>query len=300
MNRVVVIGGSGLVGSRVVEMWRNEFELIAPSHAELDVLDARAVQRLLGDTRPTAVLNLAASTQVDAAEAERGRHEGAVYALNADGPGLLAGLCREIGAQLIHVSTDYVFDGTQAERAYREDDPPRPLSWYAQTKLVGEQRVLERCPGACVVRIEMPFTTRPHPRGDFARTCLRRLQAGETVAGVTDQRITPVFVDDAVRALRVLLEGRATGLIHVASTEWTTPYRYARAVATLSELDAELVQPTTFGAFARTRPAPRPRHSWLDTSRFTSRFGPGILRPFDEALAAWAQHLQAVGTGARA
>lgn len=288
---MVVLGGSGLVGSRVVDVWRDQLEVLAPRHAELDLVDAEALARFLGNTRPAAVLNLAAGAQVDASEAERGDRDGAVFALNAKLPGRLAALCRETGTHLVHVSTDYVFDGSQAERPYREEDPPNPLSWYAETKLIGEQRVLESCADACVVRIEMPFSGRPHPRSDFARACARRLEAGETIAGVTDQRVTPVFLDDAARALRLLLGERTSCLVHVAATDWTTPYHYARSIAERLGLDADLVQPTTFEAFARTRPAPRPRHSWLDTSRFAALFGPGVLRSFEASLNAWAEQL---------
>ena len=286
-DKVVVFGGSGFVGSRAVEVWGAHFELLAPTHAELDVLDTDGLAALLNAARPDVVVNLAAGAHVDAAEAERGDRHGRVYGLNAELPGRLAERCREINAYLVHVSTDYVFDGTQAARAYREDDPPSPLSWYAETKLAGERLVQEAHPGASVARIEMPFSGRAHARTDFARTCLRRLEAGEPIAGVTDQRITPVLLDDAIHALRRLIEHRYPGLIHVAATDWTTPYEYARSIARRLGLDAELVRPTTFEAFSATRPAPRPKFSWLDVTRFTTQFGPNILRPFEAELDAW-------------
>jgi dTDP-4-dehydrorhamnose reductase len=108
---------------------------------------------------------------------------------------------------------------------------------------------------------------------------------------VTDQRITPVFLDDAIGALRRLIAQRYAGLVHVACTTWTTPYAYARAIAERLGLHTELVEPTTFDAFSATRPAPRPRCSWLDVTRFTSELGPDILRPFDAQLDAWVAQL---------
>jgi dTDP-4-dehydrorhamnose reductase len=292
LERVVVLGGSGLVGSTVRQLWRGELDVVAPTHAELDVLDAERVAAFLSESGAQAVLNLAAGAQVDAAEGERGDRQGLVYALNADAPGRLATICKHLDVHLVHISTDYVFDGTQAERAYREDDPPNPLGWYGETKLIGEQRVLQQHPGACVARIEMPFTARPHARSDFARTCLRRLEHGESIAGVTDQRITPVLLDDAVRALRVLVAQRFTGLIHVAASDWTTPFDYARAIADRLNLDRAQVRPTTFEAFATTRAARRPQHSWLDVSRFAAVCGRGILRTFEEELSDWLSQLQ--------
>jgi dTDP-4-dehydrorhamnose reductase len=286
-DRVVMFGGSGFVGSRVRELWDADLDLVAPTHAELDVLDISAVGALLDAAQPAAVLNLAAGAHVDASEAERGDFHGSVYTVNAEFPGHLAAVCSERDTYLVHISTDYVFDGTQAARAYREEDPPNPLNWYAETKLAGERLVQEAHPGACVARIEMPFSGRAHARSDFARTCLRRLEAGKAIAGVTDQRITPVFLDDAIRALRRLIAERYAGLIHVAATSWTTPYDYAHAIAERLGLDTELVQATTFAAFSATRPAPRPKYSWLDVSRFTGQIGPKVLRPFEAGLDAW-------------
>ena len=290
-EKVVILGGSGFIGSRVRELWQADVELVAPTHAELDVLDLDGVSKLLAEAQPSAVLNLAAGAHVDAAEAERADRRGPAYALNAAFPGQLAALCADRHTYLVHVSTDYVFDGTQASRAYREEDPPNPLSWYGQTKLIGEQSVRAAHPRACVARIEMPFSAREHTRTDFARTCLRRFEAGQEIAGVTDQRITPVFLDDAIHAVQRLIAERYAGLIHVAATTWTTPYAYARAIAERLGRDPELVQPTAFDTFSATRPAPRPQFSWLDVTRFTSEFGPTILRPFDAELDAWCAQL---------
>ncbi|MGI9147926.1 MAG: SDR family oxidoreductase [Chloroflexota bacterium] len=295
-NAVVVLGGSGLVGSRVLELWAEQagLTLIAPTHADLDVLDADALSTFLRETHAPAVLNLAAWVDVDAAEAERGDAHGRVHALNAAHPQRLAGLCRELGQYLMHVSTDYVFDGTSADRPYREGDPTNPLGWYAHTKHQGEESVLNSGAMACVVRIEMPFGARAHPRSDFARICLRRLQAGEKILGVQDQRITPVFLDDVADALRLIGAKRFTGIVHVASAGWTTPYGFALAIAQRLGFDAELVVPKRFERFATTRAARRPQHSWLDVSRFADVFGGDVLRSPEAQLDAWVNQLATV------
>ena len=158
------------------------------------------------------VVNLAAWADVDGAEAERGDTSGRVYALNASYPARLASLCAEFNKHLVHVSTDYVFGGAQAARPYTEADPTQPLCWYAETKLLGEQGVLDSGASACVARIEMPFSAQDYPKRDFARICQIRLESGEPIMGVTDQRITPVFLDDAVAGLRALAEARTTGV----------------------------------------------------------------------------------------
>ncbi|MDQ6671000.1 MAG: sugar nucleotide-binding protein, partial [Chloroflexota bacterium] len=230
---------------------------------------------------------------VDAAEAERGDVHGRVYALNATHPERLARVCGELGKHLVHVSTDYVFDGASSERPYRETDAAHPLGWYAETKHVGEQRVLASGARACVVRIEMPFTARPYPRRDFARICLGRFRAGESILGVEDQRITPVFLDDLVRALRLIAADRFTGVVHVAAAGWTTPYEFARSIAQRLAVNTDLVQPERFEIFMASRAAPRPQHSWLDVALFADVFGRHVLRSPEAQLDAWIEQLAA-------
>jgi dTDP-4-dehydrorhamnose reductase len=291
---VAVLGGSGLVGSQVLELWsrgRNE-RLIAPSHADLDVLDPEAVATFVRQTQAAVVINLVAWADVDGAEAQRGNTDGRVFQLNADYPRRLAQACGESGAYLLHVSTDYVFDGTKADHPYVESDPTQPLSWYARTKQAGEQAVLASGARVCVARIAMPFTARNHPKRDFARTCLQRLQAGEPILGVVDQRITPVFLDDAVAALQLLSQRRWTGIVHVAAAEWTTPYRFARSIAARLGLNNDLVQPENFADFVLKRPARRPQHSWLDVSLFGDVFGRNSLRPLEAEVEVWVNQLQ--------
>ncbi len=249
----MVLGGSGLVGSRVLDLWADDIELIAPTHAELDILDDRALTAFLTETQAPVVVNLAAWADVDGAEPERGNRDGRVYAF----------------------------------------DPTGPLCWYAETKLEGEQGVLGSSAQACVARIEMPFSAQPHRKQDLARLCLARLGRGEPMVGVVDQRITPVFLDDAVRALGQIKEVRFTGTIHVAAAGWTTPYLFIRAIAARMGLSADLVTAETFADFAPKRPARRPQHSWLDVSCFEEHFGRDILRGPEAELDAWVEQVSA-------
>jgi dTDP-4-dehydrorhamnose reductase len=284
---ILLLGGSGLVGSCLVERWAEQAELEAPSHSELDVLDARALSTYLVRSEAHTVVNVAAWAEVDAAEAQRGDTAGSVYQLNVDFPRRLAAECRRLGKHLVHISTDYVFDGTKAEAPYTENDATRALCWYAETKLRGEAAVLESNDAACVVRIEMPFTAQAHRKRDLVRTIVGRLQQGQSIQGVTDQRITPVFLDDAADALWRIQDSQHTGIVHVAAGDWTTPFDLALGIAKRLRLNEALIVPETFERFSRTRPARRPQHSWLDVSRFTHLFGTGTLRPVDDELAAW-------------
>jgi dTDP-4-dehydrorhamnose reductase len=299
LRSAIVLGGSGLVGSGLVELWSSDVEVIAPSHAELDVLDSDALASFVRRTQADIVVNVAAWADVDGAEAERGETNGRVYALNATYPGRLANLCAELNKLLLHVSTDYVFNGTKAERPYREHDETGPPCWYAATKWAGEQAIQASGAQACIARIEMPFTGRDHPKRDLARTISDRLRAGQPISGVADQRITPVFLDDAVAAFRVLAEARYTGIIHVAATDWTTPLRFAHSIAGRLSLNPELIQPESFARFSLQRVATRPQHSWLDVSQFADIFGENVLRPVESELDAWVEQLLMVPRPAR-
>ncbi|MBV9357589.1 MAG: NAD(P)-dependent oxidoreductase [Chloroflexi bacterium] len=291
--RVLVLGGSGLVGTRFRELNAEVFELDAPGHAELDVLDFGALERYVRASPADVVLNLVACTNLDSAELERDDREGVVFRTNATLAGRLASLCAALDRRLVHVSTDYVFDGEQAERPYREGDPVRPLCWYAQTKQQGEELALASGQEVCIARIEMPFTGRPHRKSDFARFVVGRLRAGQEVVAVDDQKITPIFLDDAALALRMLVAQHQPGVIHLASTDWTTPLEFASAIADGLGLDRQLIRGERFDRFAPTRRARRPRHSWLDVSAFSKLVDPAPLHSLAAEVDALTRQLRA-------
>ncbi len=291
---VAVFGGAGLVGSRFAQLMGDHFDILAPTRAELDLLDFPAVTAYLAACQASVVLNLAAWTDLDRAEAERGDTTGVVYRLNAALVQRLSEACAELGKHLVHVSTDYVFDGDQSERPYVETDGPNPLSWYGQTKRQGELLGLETGAPLTIARIEMPFSGRPHRKLDFPRLLVNRLRSGGELVAVADQKITPVFLDDAVAALGVLIGQRVPGVVHVASTTWTTPFDFAVSIAGRLGLETELIRADAFDRFVVTRSARRPRHSWLDVTQFTRLGGAGILRPVDQQVQAFCDQV-AVG-----
>jgi len=284
---IAVLGASGLVGSALTRLWATRDDLVAPWHAELDVLNPDDLRNFIAHTAAESIVNAIGWADVDAAEAQAGDRSGRVYGLNVEYPRQLAELCQAQGKYLLHVSTDYVFDGTKSDAPYAEDDTTGALCWYAETKLRGEQAVLGENPKACVARIEMPFTGKPHHKSDLARTLSARLRQNLPIQGVTDQRITPLFLDDGAAALRTLVEARHAGVIHIAASDWTTPYEFAQGIATRLGLPTEHIHPATFEQFSKTRQARRPQHSWLDVSRFTDLYGRRILKSVKDELDAW-------------
>jgi dTDP-4-dehydrorhamnose reductase len=284
--RVVVTGAAGQLGTDLCAVLELDPRVLAWQglpRGDLDVTSAAQVRAVLRDqARPAkiqgglVVINTAAWTDVDGAEKDE---EGA-YALNASTPGLLAAGCAEVGATLIHLSTDYVFPG-DASRPYDVDDPTGPASAYGRTKLAGEQAVRMLLPDASyVVRTSWVYGA---SGGNFVKTMARFERERETLSVVDDQRGCPTWSADLARGLVDLAASDAApGLYHVAGGGETTWYGLARAVFEELGADPERVQPTTSAEFVR--PAPRPAYSVL-SPRAWQAAGLTPLRDWREALA---------------
>ncbi|WP_405694893.1 dTDP-4-dehydrorhamnose reductase [Streptomyces sp. NBC_01185] len=277
----LVTGAGGMLGQDVLaRLARDGESTVGLDRKALDITDAGDVRRAVEEHDPAVIVNCAAWTAVDDAEAQ----EAEALRVNGDGPRLLAEMCAERGIVLLQVSTDYVFDGT-AGKPYGEDAPTAPRSAYGRTKLAGEQAVLSLLPGTgYVVRTAWLYGA---GGGNFARTMIKLEGVKDTLDVVDDQLGQPTWtVDLADRLVRLgqgALAGTApAGVYHGTSSGETTWFGYTRAVFELLGADPERVRPTTSAAFAR--PAPRPAYSVLGHDRWASA-GIEPIRDWREALA---------------
>jgi len=277
-NRIVIAGAGGQVGSFLAaEATRQGREVVALTSSQWDIADRQRAGEIVqpGDS----VINCAAYTAVDAAEEDRDR----AHAVNAAGPGHIATACARAGAQLVHISTDYVFDGS-ATQPYEPTDQTRPLSVYGQTKLDGERAVLDALPGAVVVRTAWVYTGGDGT--DFV-AAMRRQAAGDGVIDmVDDQTGSPTYTGDLVNALFEVVDGRVhapNGIVHAANAGQVTRCGQARAVFEILGADPERVRPVS--SALNPRPAPRPSYSAL-SARQSQAAGLSPLRPWRDALAA--------------
>ncbi len=282
--KILLLGGSGLVGSSFLEQKQTEFEIEAPTHIELDILNLNQVSEALKKSPAEVVINCIAFTNVDGAEEEKDDTQGLVYKLNVLAVSNLAKICADNKKHLIHLSTDYVFDGAKEDLAYQEDDKPNPVNWYGMTKYLGEQEVLTSGVSFTIVRIEMPYSKSYEGKKDFARFFLQKLKNNEEIIAINDQQITPVFVPDAVNAISKLVAKKSSGIYHVASSDALTPFAFAQMLSEQTGVDKNLIKPTTFSEFNAKRVAKRPKNSWLDTSKFKNQFGEGILKTNQEGM----------------
>ncbi|GBC80084.1 hypothetical protein EG19_02510 [Thermoanaerobaculum aquaticum] len=270
--RVLITGARGQLGRALVDLGRGQgWQLWAYDLPEFDLTDVGAVQEAVRTAQPEVIFNAAAFTAVDRAEEE----PEAAFAVNARAVATLASVADEVGALLVHLSTDYVFDG-QNSRPYREDDPPNPLSVYGRSKLEGE-KAAARASKHLIVRTSWLFG-----RGwNFVEAIRKQLLGGaRQLRVVADQFGRPTYAEDLAEALVRLVNAGAYGLFHVANTGETNWAGFAREIAAQLGFSVPVVDISTEEA---GRPAPRPRYSVLDTAKFDSLGQP--LPPWQEALA---------------
>jgi dTDP-4-dehydrorhamnose reductase len=217
------------------------------------------------ELKPSVVINCAGYTAVDKAESE----PDLAMAVNAGGAEAVAKACREAGASLVHVSTDYVFDG-KAQRPYREDDPAEPINAYGRSKLEGERLVMKAHPMACVVRSAWLFGP---GRPSFVDKLLALARKGAPLKVVTDQTGSPTYTHDLAEVLVEMGRRGVRGVLHAVNLGQASRYELARQALKLAGLDPELVRPAASGDF--DLPAERPAYSVLDGRRLARlRGGP--------------------------
>lgn len=289
MKKILVFGGSGLVGSQFIKVCNQAFEITSPSAAEVDILNKDQVLKLADTFQPDVMINFAAYTQVENAESQKNDKNGVCYLINAIGAKNVAEVCKQFNKRLIHISTEYVFDGTKSTSPYNEEDKPNPINWYGATKLYGEEYVLESGCLSLIVRISMPYVSYYDQKKDIARFFLEQLKAGKQIRAVTDQRITPTLVDDIVNALRALIDAAAGGIYHISATDSVTPAEFAKTIAKIFNLNYSLISPISFDEYNKNKIAKLLKYSWLNPTKFEKAFGDQILHTVEEGLVIFKQ-----------
>ena len=256
MTRWLVTGAGGMLGADLIAALTSRGEpATGMDRASLDVTDAAAVIDAIARCRPDVVVNCAAWTAVDDAEAS----EEQALAVNAGGAANLAAASAGVGARLVQISTDYVFPG-DADRPYAEDGVPAPGTAYGRTKLAGEQAVLSRLPGSGYV-VRTAWLYGAHGPS-FVRTMIQLADQRPTVDVVDDQHGQPTWTVDVVRQIIALAHSAAApGIYHATSSGQTTWFGLAREIFGLLGADPSRVRPIPGSALPR--PAPRPAYSVL-------------------------------------
>jgi dTDP-4-dehydrorhamnose reductase len=287
---ILITGGKGMLAQAICQtLDARKQSYSAVDHAECDITDKAAVERLFAARKPSLVFNCAAHAKVDLCEDEKEKAD----AINGHGVGILAAAAREYGSFLVHYSTDFVFDGN-GKRPYRTDDPVGPLSAYGRSKLLGEQKLQENAPARWLILRTAWLYGRGGP--SFPRIIIERARQGAPLKVVNDQVGSPTYTVDLAGASLDLLDRGLTGIWNLSNSGSTNWYEFARAALEEFAIGGSITPITTADwAVIRPKQAHRPSYSVLDTEPFTRAVG-RQMRPWREGLHAFRLEVANVGS----
>jgi dTDP-4-dehydrorhamnose reductase len=271
-KKLLIVGASGLLGSKIFSQASSKYDVAGSYNPQvdgksawrlepLDIGSKEEVEKLFEKVKPEVVILCAAMTNVDGCE----KQPLMANRVNATGPELVARSCKKMNVRLVHVSTDYVFDGAKM-RKYTEDDMPRPISVYGSTKLTGEKTVLSTLPDAVVARPAVLYGWNPlEDKDNFVTWVIKKIRKGERATLFEDQWISPTFADDLARTLIELAGMNVKGVWHVSGPDCLDRPTCGRMIAKAFDLDETLVVPVPSSSVSL--PARRPKYSCLDVSK---------------------------------
>lgn len=270
---LLMTGASGLVGSRFVEMFGDTYEIYnLDLTTGVDITSKESVAHSLDAHPAKAMIHLAAFTDTNKAFAESGDKTGLCYRVNVEGTANLAAAAKERGIHLVHISTDFVFDGTK-ESPYTEDDPTSPIEWYGETKAEAEGVVARSGATYAIARLSYPYRREFEPKPDIVKKIRLGLESGKLYPQFTDSVITPTFIDDIARGLDAILRQSATGIYHLTGSTSLSPYALAVQVATAFGFDPSVVKEGSLTEYLRSASRPFARHVAMSNAKATAELG---------------------------
>jgi dTDP-4-dehydrorhamnose reductase len=279
--KIVILGAGGRLGAALMREYREKYDIAGFDHAELDLASLDDVRGKLGAMNFDVLINAAAFTNVDACETERDR----AFRINAEAPDVLAEICNEKDAKLIHFSTDYVFDG-QKRAPYTEEDQANPISAYGESKLAGEKNVIAAGDGHLVVRVSWVFGP---DRPSFVDAMIKRAQQDEKIDAISDKFSTPTYTHDIANMLPQFFDHSVPGgILHFANAGKCTWQEYAQWALDSCRGAGVSLKGKTVGAVKLSEMtnwvARRPIYSVLSTGKYTELTGTSS-RAWREAVA---------------
>jgi dTDP-4-dehydrorhamnose reductase len=279
--KILITGSGGRLGAALLREYGQRFNVTGFNHAQLDLSDPAKIRETLSSHDFDLLINAAAFTNVDLAEKETEQ----AFKVNGEAPRILAEICEEKGARLVHFSTDYVFDGEKTD-AYLEEDEPRPISAYGSSKLAGEKAVLSVSDHHLVVRVSWVFGP---DRPSFIDQMIARARENETIAAVADKVSTPTYTRDiAEMLLKVLAGPNPNGILHIANSGECTWQEYAQHALDCCRKEGLSLKAKKVGASKmsdmKSWIARRPVGSVLATRKYEKLTG-AAPRPWQDAVA---------------
>ncbi|MFZ1518570.1 MAG: dTDP-4-dehydrorhamnose reductase [Ignavibacteriaceae bacterium] len=277
-KRILVVGANGMLGQRVLEFYSilSDYELLATSvedklvfenieYIQADISERNEIKKVIYDFCPDYIINAAAYTNVDKSETERE----VAWKINVKGVEYLSESARVLDSHLIHISTDYVFDGKNGP--YTENDIPNPLGYYARTKLASENVLKISGTKYTILRTNVLYGTAKYSRPDFVKWVVDSLRAKKEIKIVDDQINNPTFIDDLVQAINKVIELRKEGIYNIGGDEFINRYDFTIMIAEYFKLDKSLIK--RIKTEDLNQPARRPLKSGLITIKAQSELG---------------------------
>lgn len=277
-RRILVVGANGMLGQRVIEFYSplNDVELLATSiedkfvfdgldYIQSDIANRNEIKKIVKDFCPDYIINAAAFTNVDLSETEREL----AWKINVKGVEYLSESARVLDSHLIHISTDYIFDGKNGP--YTENDIPNPLGYYARTKLASENVLKISGTKYTILRTNILYGTAKFSRPDFVKWVVDSLRAQKKIRIVDDQISNPTFIDDLVQGINKIVELRKEGIYNIGGNEFLSRYDFTVLIADFFNLDKSLI--TKIKTEELNQPARRPLKSGLITIKAQSELG---------------------------
>lgn len=267
---IAVTGGKGLVGSRFVNDFAAGYDFlhldISDPVSPVDITKHDRVMSALDGKGVSAIVHFAAYTDVTGAWKQNGDKTGIAYQVNVVGTETMVQAANDLGAQLINISTAYVFDG-EKDDLYLETDPMNPIEWYGQTKAWAEEAVQNKAKNWTILRIDQPFRPDEFPKVDVVHRILTGLKAGTLYPQFTDHYFGPTFIPDFAKVIDWAIRTKTTGLLHASSGEKWTDYDFARAVAETHGMDPNVVKPGFLAEYLKTSERPYQKNTAMGVEK---------------------------------
>jgi dTDP-4-dehydrorhamnose reductase len=267
MQRLFVTGASGLLGSKIVGLAREDYEVIPlhntnslhPNSLKLDITNQNQVFNLFNKLKPDAAIHTASETNVDKCEIEK-EH---TWKVNAEGTRNIAIACGKINTRLVYISTDYVFNGEKGN--YTEEDKPLPINYYGLTKFEGEKQVIKQCENYAILRTSVLYGWHSWKQ-NFATWIIDKLKQQQEITVVEDHYNTPTLADNIAEMIVEVAKKDLRGLYHASGRERISRYEFAKQIAKSFNLSSELIKPVKMSQFTAWI-AKRPKDSSLNTGK---------------------------------
>ncbi|MDL2246071.1 dTDP-4-dehydrorhamnose reductase [Methanobrevibacter sp. OttesenSCG-928-K11] len=276
--KILITGADGMLGTDVQEVLKDE-EIISTDVDTLDITNKEQTIETIKNLNPDIVINTAAFTDVDGCESNKDL----AFKINAIGPENLAIACKEIDSPLLHISTDYIFNG-QNDKPWVETDKTGPISVYGETKLQGELAIEKNLDKFFIIRTAWLYGLNGP---SFPKTMLELAKNNNEISVVDDQVGSPTYTKDLALAISQLIKTDLYGIYHITNSDYCSWYDYAKLIFKLKNIDVD-VKPVTTEEFPR--PAPRPKFSVLANTNWEKNFKP--LRSYKDAIAEFLNFLK--------